>query len=333
MKPGQPQNTSGNSSRSKIYLFVSIVLFVLMALVWALDDSFVYVTAGAGAYFLFLWYWNRPKPIVHFTPRSESKNTDDFLEELERSFSTKRTSARPEYKSRPIQVNTKVISAASVFMFGVFFMIVLFVILLSDDTATDEVSLYQQAEQFRYAGEYDSAKFYYKKVIQTDPANAEALFGLGNIFMSQNKYDSALKYFDQCIQIDDQYDDARYNQGLIRYYQERYDLSKQTLRDLLKGNPEYYDATLLMGDNFYAQNEYDSAMYWYEIGYGSGIRSAALCHMMAYIYDLKNKSNKAIPLYQEALSYDSSKVEIYQRLAELLPAKAEEYRKLAQKFK
>jgi hypothetical protein len=40
---------------------------------------------------------------------------------------------------------------------------------------------------------------------------------------------------------------------------------------------------------------------------------------MAYIYDTKGEYNKAINLYQEALSYDSSVVDIYTRLGELLP--------------
>ena len=44
-----------------------------------------------------------------------------------------------------------------------------------------------------------------------------------------------------------------------------------------------------------------------------------LCHIMAYIYDTKGDYAKAISFYQEALSYDSSIVDIYQRLGELIP--------------
>jgi hypothetical protein len=40
---------------------------------------------------------------------------------------------------------------------------------------------------------------------------------------------------------------------------------------------------------------------------------------MAYIYDTKGDNSKAIGLYQEALQYDSTIVDIYKRLGELLP--------------
>ena len=61
-------------------------------------------------------------------------------------------------------------------------------------------------------------------------------------------------------------------------------------------------------------------MIWYKNAYeNGGIRTRALCHLMAYIYDTKGDYSKAIDLYKEALSYDSTVVDIYKRLGELLP--------------
>ena len=68
------------------------------------------------------------------------------------------------------------------------------------------------------------------------------------------------------------------------------------------------------------QKKYDEAITWYENAYqNGGQRTRILCHIMAYIYDSKGDYERAISLYQEALSYDSSVVDIYQRLGELIP--------------
>jgi hypothetical protein len=40
---------------------------------------------------------------------------------------------------------------------------------------------------------------------------------------------------------------------------------------------------------------------------------------MAYIYDTKSQAQKAIPLYKEAISMDTTRTDIYRRLGELVP--------------
>jgi tetratricopeptide (TPR) repeat protein len=84
-------------------------------------------------------------------------------------------------------------------------------------------------------------------------------------------------------------------------------------------NPDYVDGMLLIGDSFYNQSQLDSALRWYEGAYGQGYRSAILSHLMAYIYDVKGQTNQAIELYREAIGQDSTIVDIYTRLGELVP--------------
>jgi hypothetical protein len=55
---------------------------------------------------------------------------------------------------------------------------------------------------------------------------------------------------------------------------------------------------------------------------------------MGYIYDQRGDQEKAIHLYQEALNYDSTRVEIYNRLGELFPGlDGEQYRITARELK
>jgi len=84
-------------------------------------------------------------------------------------------------------------------------------------------------------------------------------------------------------------------------------------------NPGYNEAMLLVGNSFYNQSQLDSAIQWYEGAYSNGYRSAILCHLMAYIYDVKGETHRAINLYKEAIGQDSTLATIYARLGELIP--------------
>jgi tetratricopeptide (TPR) repeat protein len=125
---------------------------------------------------------------------------------------------------------------------------------------------------------------------------------------------------DKALEINPDYKEASYSKAYTYYNQKKYDQSIAVLRPLLEANPDYYDATLLLGDCYYLQKNYDEAILLYENAYtNGGSRSRVLCHIMAYIYDTKGDYEKAINLYKEALSYDSSVVDIYKRLGELIP--------------
>ncbi|MBA4056078.1 MAG: hypothetical protein C0490_15290, partial [Marivirga sp.] len=165
-----------------------------------------------------------------------------------------------------------------------------------------------------------SAYVNYKRAIQVDPEYAEAFVGYGNVLIVRNERDSAIQMFNKALEINPAYKEAVYSKGLVLYDQKKYSDGIALLTPLLEANPDYYDAMLLLGDCYYIQAKYDEAIPWYENAYqNGGNRSRMLCHIMAYIYDNKGDLGKAIPLYQEALSYDSSVVDIYQRLGELIP--------------
>jgi TolA-binding protein len=329
MNTGQDTTTEKSGNRSKLYFILAAVFFLLMGLFWSLDASIVYICLGSGAWFLFLGVW-------HYAQSQPRVSSYGYRQQEDPGKSYSR---RPHQQQKSHQAQTvtpegkKVIMMASGFIFAVFFIIVFFAIIFSDDTVGGEWSWYEQGVQFHDAGQYDSAKVYYRKAFSSDPENADALFRYGNVLMDENSYDSSIIYYDKTLRVNPDYENAQYNKGLSLYYKKNYITSRKELRELLKRNPEYVDANLVMGDNFYAQENYDSAILWYEKGYEKGARNAMLCHIMAYIYDLKNNREKAIPLYQEALYYDSTKTEVYERLGELIPADAPVYRALANRWR
>ena len=126
--------------------------------------------------------------------------------------------------------------------------------------------------------------------------------------------------YDKAFDIDPEYLSAPYAKGAMFYNLQQYNEAIELMDPLLQENTDYYNGMLLMGDCYYALNQFDNAIVWYANAYeNGGMRSSALCHLMAYIYDTRGDNSKAIGLYQEALQYDSTIVDIYKRLGELLP--------------
>ena len=330
--PDEKQRNKGPG----IYFALAAICLLAMALVWALDTSIIYILFGAAVFFLFLGFWNRPRQSADrvkyssfHRPHEKKKNPPPDLQEILSSFFSKRkTFSQPGAQQSPQQAAGRFVTIIGMFIFFIF-VITIMAVIFGDDTTTttDALDAYQRAEQFRGNGEYDSADRYYGNALSQQPDYPEALTGYGHNWLAKERYDSALAYFDNALIIDPEYEDASYGRALTFNYQKKY---RESLREtflLMRRAPDYRDAVLLAGDNYYLQQRYDSAIYWYEDAYKQGERSAVLCHIMAYIYDTQGDQKKAIEFYREALGYDSTRVEVYSRLGELITGKDGEFYK------
>jgi tetratricopeptide (TPR) repeat protein len=163
---------------------------------------------------------------------------------------------------------------------------------------------------------------------------ALAVFGiffltiLFSIVFSSNGDDATTE-----ITTSDLVDGELYQQAVGAYNEKNYRGTIELLRpELLKGVSDS-QSMLLLGDGYYSSQDLDSAYIWYSKAYDLGQRSAILSHLIAYILDTKGSTIQSIDFYKEALSQDSSIVEIYTRLAELEPNKAQWYSQKAVQFK
>jgi Tfp pilus assembly protein PilF len=319
-------NSDSRHLISRIFFITGFVFLFLMAFLWSADGSFRYIGFGIAFFCLFMGIWLNPQI-------SLSNLADTPFEELKDDINTIFTIKKPYRPSTTTQPRRKptIILIALAFISFVFVVIIVGVVSLSDETGISE--LYQEAEFYRLQGQYDSAENKYRKVLSRVPQDVNANAGLANVFLALQSYDSALKYFERTLREDPSNDNALYNKALIRFYQKEYQQSLEDAYRTIQLYPEHTDATLLMGNNYYLTDRYDSAMYWYTDAYEAGVRSADLLHVMAYISDTQGKNEDAVEFYREALQYDSSRVEIYQRLGELFPGEeGNEFRALAQRY-
>lgn len=323
--------TSGDGrikNRSKNYFIVAAIFFLLMALVWSLDASLVYIFLGVACFFLFLGFFHRPstKNYNHSYQKSYQQEKRNFgggpsFEDTLKTFFGNKTFQAPGSTagSQSIQ-GRKIILVVILFIFLMTLIPIIVSIFSSDSGSYDGLGYYATAEQQYLSQEYDSAYVNYRRAMRANPEHAEAIVGYGNVLAVRNERDSAILMFNRALEINPAYKEAVYYKGLALYDQKKYNDGIALVTPLLEENPDYYDGMLLLGDLYYIQGKYDEAITWYENVYqNSGSRTRILCHIMAYIYDKKGESEKAISLYQEALSYDSSIVDIYQRLGEMIP--------------
>jgi tetratricopeptide (TPR) repeat protein len=303
------------SDRAKFWFIAGSVCLFLLALLWSVDGSFLYLGLGM-AVFCFFQYarhaFQNSAPPRYSRPAGQtesesSKAVEDLLQEIQMGFTKKK-------KSVSGKSVLGAIIGASMFLF-----VVIFLVALSLEWDSDYFTYLDQASYHYSTGNYDSAAYYYRLASLKDPDNPDIYYERGNAFMYMERYDSAIALFDKTLAISPGYGPAQFNKGYVMFQQGKYRQCIAETRKVLSQNPDDFQARLLIGDSYYNQQQVDSALHWYSRTYEDGYRSAALSHMMAYIYDTRGETSKAIPLYKEALEYDNSISEIYDRLAELLP--------------
>jgi tetratricopeptide (TPR) repeat protein len=342
----EPQTNEENRARkSRIYFATAGGFLLLMGFVWSLDAFFVYLTLGGAIFFFFLAYRNRRVASTderrYYETRRSGQNpirgqststqaTTSAFDAMREAL--KQSQASPTNTSNQSKVT---IVVTMLFIFFVFTIIVVSVI-FSDSSRIDynADSYYQTGEQFLWDHQYDSAKIYYRRALDVEPEYAEALNGYGNALMGLNQYDSALIMMDKALEVNPDYDYGKYSKALVYFYKQNYKQSRKELFNILENTPDYYDAMVLAGDDYYVEQRNDSAFYWYQKAYDNGVRSAGLSRVLAEINDAKSNRDKAIDLYKESLSYDSTNTTVYTRLGQLLPGiDGEVYRKAAQRWK
>ena len=302
MQTTNPNET--NERNAKKWLRASFGFALAFGLTWALPAFFNW-TLLAGTLFCLTMYWlKQPR-----APKPSSGPT----------FRQQRSSPSTTAPAGPEVVVKRVIVVVALSMFGLFVLLMLIGLFASDDTG-DSTTVDP------VAGEYRDA-------LEANPNDLETLTNIGNRFFESNQFDSAIVYYDRVLKIEPQNAAALYNKGLIYYNQQQYERSVELLNQCISANPAYTDAYLIQGHNYYDRQRLDEALTWYNKAYEQGMQNAFLSHVLAYIYDTKGNIARALPLYKEALQLDSSRVDIYPRLAELEPSQAANYNALAARWK
>jgi tetratricopeptide (TPR) repeat protein len=290
---------SGNAILGKRYTFLAIVAALLLALLAPLGSYMIWILGGAVVYFVFLVIYHSPRSIRDKSSASQAYRSATG----ERAQSNAPLNSQQKRKVRLIIF----LIATIVIMISVFIGII--GLQSEADANTD------------------------RQTLASNPNNLDALTNLGNQFFANQQYDSALYYYNRVLAIDAENSSGLFNKSLVYYQQQQYEQSIAILKKCVTLYPDYGEAYGLLGDNYYVQDNNTEALTWYRKAYDKGLRTVEVLNILGYLCEQQNNSTEAIRFYKETLQQDSSVVEVYDRLIALEPAQAKKYAALAEKWR
>ncbi len=284
---------------------LAIFFLLLFAIFWSLGSFFFWLLFGLSSYFVFLAFYSSDVKFSIFEQKRAPENPYRAYQ------SSDRTSAPPQVITLRKVFRLIILSFLALFVF--FFLIGVF---FGKDNETDNNT--SESEPVRIESESS-------EVSESDQVNAYT--NKGNDFFNQPQYDSALKYYEKALAIDrnDQY--ALYNKALVYYMRKDYRRSMPIVKRCLRDHPDYNEAWWLLGDDYSSINNNDSAIYCLERAYNNNYTDPGFLQLMAEVYLKKDNREQAKVFYLKVIEQDTTKAEVYKKLAELDPGNAERYRR------
>lgn len=278
--------------RSSRYFKLAVASCFLLAALWPLGNFVFWIMIGVISYFAFLSFYYRPKTNPTFErPSSASWRTKQQMGSPVPAF------FENIKKLKPIQL-----------LFAVSGLVLVLTVLIPNLSS--------------HSSENDEP-------VTNRTVDIDSLVGLGNERYNRGEYESALGFYEAALQADPTNQFGLYNKALVYYSKKDYRKSISLIRYCIEENPDYGPAHYLLGDDYKFINQPDSALICFEKAYELGARDAGLLQNLGDIsYDRQEKED-AIQFYKEAIEQDSSVAYIYERLAELEPNQAENYRRRA----
>jgi tetratricopeptide (TPR) repeat protein len=327
MSSAEKELVQKSRARMRLYFILAAVLMFLMAILSSLGDAFIYIFSGLSFFFAFLGWQNwrdveRNSGDQHYDRSERKSGMSSFTEQMRSAF---RGPASTAPIDNPVTANARKIILTAAAVIGAIFTLIIIIVAFSGNDEAMVTDFNQEGDDFYFQENYDSAYLMYRRGILEDENFVEGYYGIGNILAERKEYDSALFYYDRALQIDENKYEAAYGKAWVYYTQEQYEKSREELNYIFDRTDQFQAAFLMAGDSYYVATQYDSAIGYYETGYNLGARSKDLLNIMAYIYDVKGDKQKAISFYRETLEYDSTLVDVYRRLGELLPGEDGQY--------
>lgn len=307
----KPKSTSGKSAW---YSGLAWFFLFMLALLWSVDTSLIYLFSGLAGFFILM-------SVLSSSLLTRGRNSlENLFQQAKREEKAETETTKHEARQTEIKMpvssasNSQKVIVAVAFAGFALFVIIMMIGFFPGNDSDDAEMYFNNGENYYRNNQFDSATINYRRAISLKPDHKEALMGYAKVLQATEQYDSSILMFDRVLQIYPEYPSALYEQARTRYYQKNYDASIAQAKLLLSIDSSFVDAFQLLGDNFYTQEQYDPALIWYQHAYSKGVKNRYLCHLMGYLYQRKGDTQLAIDRYNEALQYDSTVLDIYERL-------------------
>ncbi len=280
--------------KGKWFKLIAILFASLFAVFWSLGSFFFWFLLGGTVYFTFLSVYSSGTQFNFF---QKSQNDQD-------PYRSYRGTARPSSQVNPAVRIVRIVLFSVVGFF--FFLVFIGIFFGEDTTAEDNTPPSNETTETSSTIEIDD--------------NSK-----GNDFFRDGNYDSALWYYERVLAKNPDDRDGLYNKSLVYSMKQEYSRSIPIARRCLSLYPDNNDALWLLGYDYNAINNLDSAVYSVEKAYSNDFREVAFLQLMGEIYVKTGAHDKAKEFYLKVIESDSDNIDSYKALVQLDPDNAARY--------
>ena len=160
---------------------------------------------------------------------------------------------------------------------------------------------------FYQRGYFDQAQASFAAALRDDPSSAEALYGLGSVYLKKEKRTEARQVFEQAVKLPSSYPDTLPNSwnnlGLIAAHEGRMVEAVEYFQQALRFNPGSQVALENLGNAYRQQKQWDQAQATFERALALNPESPGANYGLAMVYAASNDTERTYELLEKALQF------------------------------
>ncbi len=164
------------------------------------------------------------------------------------------------------------------------------------------------------SGNLKIAENIYRKILEVQPDNVNALHFLGLIYFEKKDFDSAIKYIGEALNLEPTYHEALLNMGVVLQAKGSFDEALQYFQKSLQFNPDCAETFKNIGTILQAKGDYDEAIINYKKALEINPELPDIYKNLAYLFRDKGMLNEAIIFFKKALEYYPDLSDIHNNL-------------------
>lgn len=174
------------------------------------------------------------------------------------------------------------------------------------DDATKTSEHLSRAEKFLEVKEFGKAIIEFRNVLQLDPKNTEAHYGLAKSYFGANKLPDGYWWLSETVRLDPRNWQARYEYGEVSRLAGKYEDALGQAEAIIEGDPDRVEAYTLKAQVLEALGRGEEAQEFYQLGIEKDPESAMRIMEMGIYLVRQGRRDEAEPFFHQAIGVEKS---------------------------
>jgi protein O-GlcNAc transferase len=158
-----------------------------------------------------------------------------------------------------------------------------------------------EAVRLHKSGNLDEAENIYRRILDTQPENPDALHLLGVIAYQRKKYEEAEDLIRRAINLNKRTPEFRNNLGNVYLAQKKFDKAEECYRAAVKQNPRYVDARNNLGNALREKGRFQESIDSFQRALQVDPSRADIHNNLGMVLEGAGRSEEAAACYREAI--------------------------------